>query len=98
MVYIKSTHPPFAKWGGTRRDLWLAILEPMDDRIYSLNLGPQHPSTHGVLSVLLELDGEFIVNADPIIGYGHRGHEKMAENRTYEQFMPNACRIDYLSG
>jgi NADH-quinone oxidoreductase subunit D len=72
--------------------------EPVDDRIYSLNLGPQHPSTHGVLRVLLKLDGEYIVDADPVIGYGHRGHEKMAENRTYEQFMPNACRMDYLSG
>jgi NADH-quinone oxidoreductase subunit D len=74
------------------------IQEPLDERIYSLNLGPQHPSTHGVLRVLLRLDGEFIVDADPIIGYGHRGHEKMAENRTYEQFMPNASRMDYLSG
>ena len=51
------------------------IQEPVDDRIYSLNLGPQHPSTHGVLRVLLKLDGEYIVDADPVIGYGHRGHE-----------------------
>jgi NADH-quinone oxidoreductase subunit D len=72
--------------------------EPVDERIYSLNLGPQHPSTHGVLRVLLKLDGEFIVDTDPVIGYGHRGHEKMAENRTYEQFMPNPSRMDYLSG
>lgn len=71
---------------------------PIVEQIYSLNLGPQHPSTHGVLRVLLDLDGEFIVKADPIIGYGHRGHEKMAENRTYRQFMPNTSRIDYLSG
>ncbi len=48
--------------------------------------------------MLLTLDGEYILEADPIIGYGHRGHEKMGENRTYLQFMPNASRMDYLSG
>jgi len=74
------------------------LREPVVDQIYSLNLGPQHPSTHGVLRVLLDLDGEFIIKADPIIGYGHRGHEKMGENRTYKQFMPNSSRMDYLSG
>ncbi len=72
--------------------------QPIVEQIYSLNLGPQHPSTHGVLRVLLDLDGEFIVKADPIIGYGHRGHEKMGENRTYAQFLPNTSRMDYLSG
>ncbi len=71
---------------------------PITEQIYSLNLGPQHPSTHGVLRVLLDLDGEFIVKADPIIGYGHRGHEKMGENRLYKQFYPNTSRMDYLSG
>ncbi len=74
------------------------ILEPVVQQTYRLNLGPQHPSTHGVLRILLEMDGEFIIDADPIIGYGHRGHEKMAENRTYKQFFPNASRLDYLSG
>jgi len=71
---------------------------PESERIYSLNLGPQHPSTHGVLRILLDLDGEFIVKADPVIGYGHRGHEKMGENRQYKQFLPNTSRMDYLSG
>lgn len=72
--------------------------EPIVEKLYALNLGPQHPSTHGVLRVLLDLDGEFIVKADPVIGYGHRGHEKMGENRLYKQFMPNTSRMDYLSG
>ena len=72
--------------------------EPTLTQEYFLNLGPQHPSTHGVLRVLLKLDGEFIVEADPVIGYGHRGHEKMAENRTYRQFMPNPSRVDYVGG
>lgn len=71
---------------------------PASQQIYTLNLGPQHPSTHGVLRVLLDLDGEFIIKADPIVGYGHRGHEKMGENRIYRQFLPNSSRMDYLSG
>ena len=71
---------------------------PASEQIYTLNLGPQHPSTHGVLRILLDLDGEFIIKSDPVIGYGHRGHEKMGENRLYSQFLPNTSRMDYLSG
>jgi NADH-quinone oxidoreductase subunit D len=63
-----------------------------------LNLGPQHPSTHGVLRVLLELDGELIVRADPDIGYLHRGIEKLCEYRTYHKCMPLMNRLDYLAG
>ncbi|MBI5154479.1 NADH-quinone oxidoreductase subunit D [Candidatus Poribacteria bacterium] len=61
-------------------------------------MGPQHPSTHGVLRLRLHLEGETILGAEPIIGYSHRAHEKMAENRNYLQFLPNTSRIDYLSG
>ncbi len=61
-----------------------------------LNLGPQHPSTHGVLRVLLELDGEYVLRAEPVLGYLHRMHEKMAEVQTPMQFIPNMGRVDYL--
>ena len=63
-----------------------------------LNLGPQHPSTHGVLRLILELDGEKIVSCEPDIGYLHRGLEKIAETRNYIQYLPMVDRIDYLSG
>ncbi len=68
----------------------------IEEKTYTLNLGPQHPSTHGVLRVLLEMDGEYITKAEPVIGYGHRAHEHMAENRNYHQFLPNMGRVDYL--
>lgn len=63
-----------------------------------LNLGPQHPSTHGVLRLLLELDGEKIISCEPDVGYLHRGMEKMAEGMTYIQYLPTVDRIDYLAG
>jgi NADH-quinone oxidoreductase subunit D len=61
-----------------------------------LNMGPQHPSTHGVLRIILELDGEYIVRAEPVLGYLHRMHERMAESKSYVGFMPNMGRVDYL--
>ena len=62
-----------------------------------LNMGPSHPSTHGVLRLLLELDGEVVTKVEPDIGYLHRGDEKIAENMTYTQFIPYTDRLDYLA-
>ena len=62
-----------------------------------LNMGPQHPSTHGVLRLILELDGEHVLHAEPIIGYLHTGIEKECEYRTYYQIVPLIDRMDYLS-
>jgi NADH-quinone oxidoreductase subunit D len=67
-----------------------------DDRMI-INLGPQHPSTHGVLRVVLELEGEQITRLWPDIGFLHRGDEKIAENMTYQQFLPYTDRLDYLA-
>jgi NADH-quinone oxidoreductase subunit D len=63
----------------------------------SLSIGPSHPSTHGVLRLQLELDGDTITKCDPVIGYLHRGDEKIAENMTYNQFVPYTDRLDYLA-
>src|SRR5581483_1990819 len=62
-----------------------------------LNLGPQHPATHGTLRVVVKLDGERVVSADPVIGYMHRGYEKLTEFRTYPQITTLINRIDWLS-
>lgn len=62
-----------------------------------LNMGPQHPSTHGVLRVILKLDGEKILGTDCVIGYLHRGVEKIGENRTYPMFTPYVDRMDYVA-
>jgi len=63
----------------------------------TLNMGPSHPSTHGVLRIILELDGELVTKATPDIGYLHRGDEKIAENMQYNQFVPYTDRLDYLA-
>lgn len=62
-----------------------------------LNMGPQHPSTHGVLRIILKLDGERILGAECVIGYLHRGVEKIAENRTWQMFAPYVDRMDYVA-
>ena len=72
------------------------VLEPGQDRTMILNMGPQHPSTHGVLRVLLEIDGETVVRMMPDIGYLHTGIEKTCEAKFYQQVVPLTDRIDYL--
>src|SRR5271170_4338705 len=64
---------------------------------YTLNFGPQHPAAHGVLRLVLELDGEVIQRADPHIGLLHRGTEKLAETKTFIQSVPYMDRLDYVS-
>src|SRR5438270_11876352 len=66
-------------------------------RNYTLNFGPQHPAAHGVLRLVLELDGEVIQRADPHIGLLHRATEKLAEHKTFLQSVPYMDRLDYVS-
>ena len=73
------------------------IVAPDQDRTMILNMGPQHPSTHGVLRLVLEIDGEVVVRVAPDIGYLHTGIEKTCEAKFYQQIVPLTDRIDYLS-
>jgi NADH-quinone oxidoreductase subunit D len=72
-------------------------LQDMQGEKMVLNMGPSHPATHGVLRIVLELDGELITKAEPDVGFLHRGDEKIAENMTYTQFIPYTDRLDYLA-
>jgi len=72
-------------------------VEERDDRTMIINMGPQHPSTHGVLRLMLELDGETVLRTKPVIGYLHTGMEKTGEELTYVQGSTNVTRMDYLS-
>ena len=66
-------------------------------KTFNLNFGPQHPSAHGVLRLVLELEGEYKMNCDPHIGLLHRGTEKLIEYKTYTQALPYFDRLDYVS-
>jgi len=89
-----------------RQQKILAALENKNTSIYFndaldnemiLNMGPQHPATHGVLRLLIKLDGETVAACVPELGYLHRGYEKLAENVSYHEFIPHTDRLDYLS-
>lgn len=90
--YQDPVSRPVAAVGGAEDELRDVQGEKM-----VLNMGPSHPATHGVLRLIIELDGENIVRADPDVGYLHRGDEKIAENMTYNQFVPYTDRLDYLA-
>ena len=68
-----------------------------EKKTLNLNFGPQHPAAHGVLRLILELDGEIVEKADPHIGLLHRGTEKLIENKTYSQAIPYFDRLDYVA-
>lgn len=67
------------------------------ERAFTINFGPVHPAAHGVLRLVLELDGEVVIRVDPHIGFLHRGTEKLIENKTYLQALPYFDRLDYVA-
>ena len=73
------------------------IQNPEDDRKFTINFGPQHPAAHGVLRLVMDLDGERVERIDPHIGLLHRGTEKLIEHKTYLQSVPYFDRLDYVS-
>ena len=73
------------------------VVEPSEDQTMIINMGPQHPSTHGVLRLMLELQGETVLRCKPIVGYLHTGMEKTGEQLTYLQGPTNVTRMDYAS-
>jgi NADH-quinone oxidoreductase subunit D len=78
------------------QDTTFTFEDPLENEMV-LNMGPQHPATHGVLRLLIRLDGETIIGCVPDLGYLHRGYEKIAENMTYHEYIPHTDRLDYLS-
>jgi NADH-quinone oxidoreductase subunit D len=98
---VSTTNPPLPEFDIDPRafrhlaDAQVGVELDTGDMI--LNLGPQHPATHGTLRLVVRLDGERVISADPVIGYMHRGYEKLAEFRTYPQITTLINRIDWLS-
>jgi len=87
------------EWTPPEKESFLAM-PPMAEQTLQnvkLNFGPQHPAAHGVLRLILELDGEIVLSADPHIGLLHRGTEKLIEYKTYMQALPYFDRLDYVS-
>lgn len=78
------------------KDTDITIEDALENQMI-LNMGPQHPATHGVLRLLLRLDGETVIGCVPDLGYLHRGYEKMAENMSYYEYIPHTDRLDYIS-
>ena len=79
-----------------KADTGISIDDALENEMI-LNMGPQHPATHGVLRLVLRLDGETVIACVPELGYLHRGYEKMAENMSYYEFIPHTDRLDYLA-
>jgi len=77
-------------------DLQVDQDDPLHGDLLKLNMGPQHPATHGVLRLQMVLDGERIVSCDPVVGYLHRGKEKSAESLGWRKFFPHTDRLDYV--
>ena len=75
----------------------ITATKPPENRNFTINFGPQHPAAHGVLRMILELDGELVERVDPHIGLLHRGTEKLIEYKTYLQAIPYFDRLDYVS-
>ena len=93
--FLRNRHSKIIK-EITDKDTSLLIEDPLENDMI-LNMGPQHPATHGVLRVVLRLDGETIIKCVPELGYLHRGYEKIAENMTFHEFIPHTDRLDYLA-
>ncbi len=91
---INDVHPKILD--ALLADTDLSIEDALENEMI-LNMGPQHPATHGVLRLLLRLDGETVMGCVPELGYLHRGYEKLAENMSFYEFIPHTDRLDYLS-